>query len=99
MAANLVMAPEAEQDLDEAYAWYEKQRVGLGEEFLTSVDACIEFICRFPNTGSIVVENFRRSLLRRFPYGVLFGYADGKIIVYGVMHTARDPNKWRERLQ
>lgn len=52
------MAPEAEQDLDEAYAWYEKQRVGLGEEFLTSVDACIEFICRFPDTGSIVFETF-----------------------------------------
>ncbi len=67
MAAELVMAPEAEQDLDEAYAWYEKQRISLGEEFLTSVDACIELICRFPNTGTIVFENFRRSLVRRFP--------------------------------
>jgi toxin ParE1/3/4 len=38
MAAKLVIAPEAELDLAEAYVWYEKRRVGLGEEFLNSVD-------------------------------------------------------------
>ena len=48
MAAKLVMAEEAEKDLDEAYAWYEARRVGLGEEFLSSVDACIQAICRLP---------------------------------------------------
>ncbi len=34
MAAKLIIAPEAEQDLGEAYAWYEYRRAGLGEEFL-----------------------------------------------------------------
>ena len=41
MAAKLVVAPEAEQDISEAYAWYEDRRVGLGEKFLSCVDACI----------------------------------------------------------
>jgi hypothetical protein len=40
MAAELILAPEAELDVAEAYAWYEKRRAGLGEEFLSSVDAC-----------------------------------------------------------
>jgi hypothetical protein len=31
MAAELVIAPEAEKDLDEAYSWYESRRAGLGE--------------------------------------------------------------------
>jgi plasmid stabilization system protein ParE len=26
MAAELIITPEAEQDIDEAYAWYESQR-------------------------------------------------------------------------
>jgi hypothetical protein len=39
MAAELIIAPEVEQDLAEAYAWYEARRVGLGEEFLSCVDA------------------------------------------------------------
>jgi hypothetical protein len=39
MAVELVIAPEAESDIEEAYLWYEDRRVGLGEEFLGSVDA------------------------------------------------------------
>ena len=48
MAAELIIAPEAQQDVDEAYAWYEDRRPGLGEEFLGCVDACIQAICRMP---------------------------------------------------
>lgn len=33
MPAKLIVAPEAEQDVAEAYAWYESRRPGLGEEF------------------------------------------------------------------
>jgi hypothetical protein len=39
MPIELVVAPEAESDIAEAYAWYEGRRAGLGEEFLSSVDA------------------------------------------------------------
>jgi len=42
MAAKLVVAPEAGHDITEAYAWYEIRRVGLGEVFPGSVDACVE---------------------------------------------------------
>ena len=48
MAAELIIAPEAQQDVDEAYCWYEDRRPGLGEEFLGCVDACIQAICRMP---------------------------------------------------
>lgn len=61
MAAELIIAPEAEQDLAEAYAWYEDRRIGLGEEFLTSVDACIEAICRTPEMYALIHENYRRG--------------------------------------
>ena len=40
MAAKLIIVPEAAQDIEEAYSWYESQRIGLGEEFLNCVDAC-----------------------------------------------------------
>jgi plasmid stabilization system protein ParE len=98
MDVELIMAPEAEQDFDDAYAWYEKQRVGLGEDFLTSVDACIEFICRFPKTGAVVFKEFRRALVRRFPYAVFYEFESETVTVYCVIHTARDPDLWRERL-
>jgi hypothetical protein len=31
MAVDLVLAAEAESDIAEAYAWYERRRPGLGE--------------------------------------------------------------------
>lgn len=67
MAANLILAPEAEIDLAEAYTWYEKQRTGLGEEFLGSAEACLEGIGRWPEMHSVVHKTYRRALTRRFP--------------------------------
>jgi plasmid stabilization system protein ParE len=98
MAAELVMAAEAEQDIADAYAWYEARRVGLGEDFLTRVDACIQAICRLPEANSKVHEDYRRGLVRRFPYAVFYEYSEGTVTVYCVFHTSRDPEKWRERL-
>jgi hypothetical protein len=48
MAADLIVATEAEQDIAEAYGWYENKRLGLGEEFLSRVDARIQGIVRQP---------------------------------------------------
>ena len=98
MAANLVIAPEAEQDIADAYAWYEGQRVGLGEEFLSRVDACIQATRRNPELHPIVHENYRRALVRRFPYAVFYEFADDTVTVYCIFHTARDPQRWRRRL-
>lgn len=98
MPAKLVVAPEVELDIAAAYAWYERRRIGLGEEFLTSVDACIEGIRRQPELYPFVHEAYRRSLIRRFPYAVFYEYAEATVTVYSVFHTSRDPEKWRQRL-
>jgi plasmid stabilization system protein ParE len=98
MAANLIVAPEAEQDMAEAYAWYEGRRPGLGEEFMSCVDAYIQALCRTPEMHGLFHDNYRRGLVRRFPYAVFYEYAEDTVTVYGVFHTSRDPQKWRERL-
>jgi plasmid stabilization system protein ParE len=98
MAAKLVFAPETERDLAEAYAWYEHHRVGLGEEFLACVDACIDGICRAPEMYALIRDTYRRALVRRFPYAVFYEHSKGVVTVFAVLHTARDPDKWRERL-
>jgi plasmid stabilization system protein ParE len=98
MAAELIVAPEAEQDLAEAYAWYEDRRIGLGEDFLDRVDASIEAIRRMPEMHAVVYENYRRSLVRRFPYAVFYAYEKNTVTVYCIFHTSRDPEKWIERL-
>lgn len=98
MAAELAIAPEVEQDLADAYSWYEDRRSSLGGEFLNCVDACIEAIRRTPEMHIVVYENYRRGLVRRFPYAIFYEYAAGTVTIYGIFHTSRDPDKWRQRL-
>lgn len=98
MAAELVIAPEAEQDIGDAYGWYDDRRHGLGEDFLSSVDASIQHICRMPELNAKVSEDFRRVLVRRFPYAIFYEFDGATVTVYGVFHTSRDPEKWRRRL-
>lgn len=99
MAVKLIVAPEVEQDVAEAHAWYEERRIGLGEEFLSCVDACIEAIRRTPEMYGMVHKNYRRGLVRRFPYAIFYEYVEDQLTVYGVFHTSRDPDKWRQRVQ
>ena len=98
MDADLVIAPEAEQDVDRAYGWYEQQRVGLGEDFLTSLGACLRGICRNPEIHAQVFGNYRRTFLRRFPYAVFYSFNDNTVTAYCVFHTSQDPQKWQRRL-
>ena len=98
MAAELIVAPEAQQDLDSAYAWYEGQQPGLGEVFLSRVDACIQALLRRPEMHPTVLEDYRRALVRRFPYAVFYEFSNDRVTVYTVSHTSRDPEKWRQRL-
>jgi plasmid stabilization system protein ParE len=98
MAAELIVAPDAERDIDAAYSWYESQRVGLGEEFLSCVDACIQSIRRTPEGHRIVCASYRRGLVRRFPFAVFYEYAPDVVTVFCVVHTSRDREKWRQRM-
>ena len=96
MPAKLILAPEAEHDLNEAYGGYERRRVGLGEEFLSCVEACFLGICRMPQSHAVVHAQYRRALVRRFSFAVFYEFLGDSVVVYCVFHMSRDPEKWRE---
>jgi plasmid stabilization system protein ParE len=48
-----------------------------------------------PEMYAVIHENYRRALVRRFPFAVIYEYAEEVITVYSVFHTSRDPDKWR----
>lgn len=96
--SDLIILPEAEQDVAQAYIWYEEQELGLGKEFLRCVDACIQFIRRNPEMYPVVHESYRRAVVRRFPYVIFYEYLDNTIVVYSVFHCSQDPQKWGSRL-
>ena len=89
--------PEVYDDIKTAYDWYESQRVGLGEDFLLTLEESYAKIVRTPKLYQLIYKTVRRKLVRRFPYGVFFTLRDDKIIVIAVLHTKSNPVMWNER--
>ncbi len=97
MIYELIVRPEAEKDLTEAYQWYEERLEGLGQGFLVCVDAAISLIKRNPKLFSVVHgDNIRRALIHRFPYGIFYVLEEARIVVLAIFHASRNPNRWME---
>ena len=96
---KIIIRPAAEDDLEEAAAWYEARRAGLGREFLASIDQALERLKRHPDFGIPAHKTLRRTSVSRFPYGVFYQVFGEKILVVGVFHGRRAPRKWKSRLE
>jgi plasmid stabilization system protein ParE len=68
----LILEPEAEADLLDAYLWYEKQRAGLGEEFIACVEAAFDRVTATPEQFAKSYREVRQAPVKRFPYVVCF---------------------------
>lgn len=78
-------------DLGLAFEWYEEQRHGLGFEFLACVEATIEAILQMPRLYAKQHDNFRRALVRRFPFSIFYTIESKNIVVHAVFDNRQDP--------
>lgn len=54
MTRKFVLRARAEQDIQSAFEWYEAQRTGLGEEYLTAPRERLEAIRSFPESSPVL---------------------------------------------
>jgi toxin ParE1/3/4 len=83
----------AKDDLELAYAWYERQRRGLGIEFLDCVEIAVKSILEHPEMYRIHYERFRGYVIRRFPFSVFYTVEKGEIVVHSVFDNRQEPKK------
>lgn len=88
----------AQQEVDDAVAWYDSQSRDLGTRFLDDLDRTIRRITTFPLSCAEIEPEIRRCLLSRFPYAIIYGIDSDKIIVIAVGHLHREPRYWIDRL-
>jgi plasmid stabilization system protein ParE len=88
---------EAEDDLEDAAAWYESQRTGLGQQFLDEVLAALATIAEMPLGYAVIYRNTRRAWMRRFPFGIFYQMESDGVIVIAVIHGSRHPRRWQGR--
>jgi toxin ParE1/3/4 len=95
----IVLGPAAEAELEEAMAWYDARREGLGLLLVLAVNATLTRISEAPQACTLVGPSgqFRRALVGRFPYQVIFEIRQDHVHVLAVAHLRRQPGYWTSR--
>jgi toxin ParE1/3/4 len=91
--------PQADRDMAETAIWYDRQELGVGDEFLDAVQAAIQTVSLNPSTGSPVTKTLRMQSLRRFPLGLVFCERAEDVYVIAVHHFSKDSKYWTGRLK
>ena len=97
MSLRLVFRRVAQIEFDEAAAWYEVRRDGLGIEFVAEIQKVLDTVRSHPNRYHVVFGDVREARARRFPYCVYYRVKPDRIVILAVFHTSRDPAVWQSR--
>ncbi|MBM4365752.1 MAG: type II toxin-antitoxin system RelE/ParE family toxin [Deltaproteobacteria bacterium] len=101
MSLRRVVLPEAADELVDAVAWYEERRPGLGAEFFGVVDAGMATVCATPMVAAAWpgLPRYRRLVLQRFPYVLVYEVRGEEVEFVAVAHTSRRPGYWADRIR
>jgi toxin ParE1/3/4 len=94
---RLLVRRPAKTDVQAAARWYERQRPGLGREFVDEVDSALNRVAENPLQYQVLHRETRRAIVHRFPYAVFYRVEVNSIIVFCVSHLHRDPMPWKDR--
>jgi plasmid stabilization system protein ParE len=86
-------------ELEEASAFYEGKKEGLGEEFLQEFQKTVQRILDFPEAWSKAGKRGRICPTSRFPYAIVYLAEADKIVIVAVAHQKQRPGYWKKRLK
>ena len=99
---KVLYEPEAEQELMSAaeYVAVSSSSITIGDDFLAEAAAAEDRIDAFPKAWPPVGpkgKGFRRCLLTKFPYQIVYRVEGELIRIYAVAHLKRRPGYWTKR--
>jgi plasmid stabilization system protein ParE len=80
-----------------AAAWYDRQRSYLGDEVLDEITRAFKSLRQFPRAAPEIFPSYRRLLLARFPFGLIYRFDGEDIVIVAVAHNKRRSGYWRKR--
>ncbi len=92
MTYNIILSEIAEQEIRSIRQWYDAQTYQLGNHFILAIEDTFARIAWSPNIYPIVLFNqYRRVLIRRFPYWIYYRIEGDNIKISSVFHNSRSP--------
>jgi plasmid stabilization system protein ParE len=94
MTLPVVFRRRFRNDLAAGYDWYEAQRPGLGEDFLSAVQSTVRNIESYSEIFAAVHGDVRRVIIPKFPFAIFYVVEPTRVVALRLLHTARDPKLW-----
>ena len=91
----VVLAPGAESDIAQAFAWYRERNALVADAFRVEVFTAIDRIAAAPLHRPADDEGNRKRVLHRFPYSVHYEVVEKTVTILAVAHHRRRPGYWR----
>ncbi len=95
---NIAILPEAEAELQDGVAYYDRESRTLGDRFANAYLDALDRIAASPRLYPRRGRDFRQCRLKKFPYALVYRIQRQTIIVIAVAHLSRKPEYWRGRL-
>ena len=91
MKRAIIFAPLARLEFENAVAWYDEQRPGLGDEFRAEVNATFQRVLRSPERFRHATPSTHRISLKRFNrYSIYYSIEVDAINIASVFHASRN---------
>ena len=94
---RLIFHPDVKEEITSSYSWYQDQAEGLGEDFLSELEAAYQIIYEYPDFWPNFQHGFKRYLLARFPFSIIYRKHREQVYVVAIMHNRRRPGYWLVR--
>lgn len=94
----LFFHPDVAKDIKDAFNWYEDKAKGLGNSFINELEIAYDRVSQMPNSWLNFEYGFKRYILPRFPFSVIYKEEIDKIFIVTVMHNRQKPDYWMERI-
>ena len=94
---RLEILAEAERELDDAIAYYEKIEPGLGVRLKAETREVIQRILLNPELPRLRSMGYRRVNLKVFPYYVAYFIWSETVWIVATAHSKRRPEYWIRR--
>lgn len=89
--------PLAEQEALAAFRWYEERNALVARIFVIELEAAIDHIAESPRRWPRLGARYRRFVLGRFPFSIVYMLRGECVEVVAIAHHRRRPGYWLGR--
>lgn len=97
MSAFVIISSRAQKQIEDIDSEVQSRSQERADEFLEILNAKVEQLSQFPESGAIYRGKIRRLLLIRFSYSLfyIFDVGQNTVTIISCFHDRSDPQTWR----